>query len=303
MYTKFLYGRTSRKPDRKVLRAGTFFLFDTANLLASTGLRRAARTLEVISWDLASQGYRTLFFLERRSFDYVRARQDSVQDAAMLEAFARRGDVVLLDEECGGEKSEADDAMLQLAEVLPNSVCITRDKFLDYAAIHPGVVKSGRVRGYKVVRLDDAMYITIKGLKRAVVIDGIRSESAFAAIRSELEAKASPISDEWNVDDAGLCAKVDGARRAGRSKAKPSRRALAAIRDLALCSEDEDWDSRFLIDAKREARRIHSARRNIRLRARAIREGSSRLSHCSRKRREAAGIAVLGSRLGYGRIA
>ena len=303
MHTKFLYGRTSRKHDRKVLRTGTFFLFDTANLLASTGPSRAARTLEVISGDLASQGYRTIFFLERRSYNYVCVRQDSPRDAAMLRAFARREDVVLLDEESVGERSESDDAMLQIAEVLPNSVCITNDRFRDYAAIHPGIVKSDRVRGYKVLRLDDTMYITIQGLKRAVVIDGMWNESASAVARSEQEAKASPISDECNVDDAGLCAKVYGARRAGRSKAKPSRRALAAIRDIALCSGDDDWDNRSLLDAKREARRIHSARRNARLRARAIREGSWRSAHFSRKRLEAAGIAALEARLGCGSIA
>ena len=38
----------------------------------------------------------------------------------MLEAFVRRENFVLLGEEPGKERSESDDAMLQLAEVLPD---------------------------------------------------------------------------------------------------------------------------------------------------------------------------------------
>ncbi len=296
-------GHTNRKPDRKVLGAGTFFLFDTANLLATTRNRRAAHTLEVISRALAFQGYRALFFLERRSFDYVRARQDSAQDAAMLEAFARRGDVVLLDEESGGVRSEADDAMLQLAEVLPNSVCISNDRFRDYASIHPDILKSGRVRGYALMLIDDAMYIMIPGLRRAIVINDTRSESASAAVRLVPEVKTPPVSVEANADEYAPCAVASGARRTERPKVKPSKLKFAAIRDIAPRGGDDDWDSRLLLDAKMEARRIHSARRCARLRARAIREGSWRFAHFSRKRREAAGIAALGAQLGYGRIA
>ena len=299
MKINHFYTRTNRKPDRKVLGAGTFFLFDTANLLASTGYRRAARTLEVISGDLTSQGYRAVFFLERRSYNYARG-QGSLQDAAMLKAFAMRRDVVLIEEALGGERSESDDAMLQIAEVLPNSVCISNDRFRDYAAIHPGIVKSDRVRGYNLARIDDKMYITIPGLKRAVVINDMGSESASAAVRSVPEVKAPPVCVEANADEYAPCMVAAGARRQG---GKPSRRRLAAIRNTASHRGDDDWDSRLLLDAKMEARRIHSARRSARLRARAIREGSWRFAHFSRKRREAAGIAALGAQLGYGRIA
>ena len=303
MHSKFLYYHTSHKHDRKLLETGTFFLFDTANLLASTGYRRAARTLEVISWNLTSQGYRAVFFLERRSYNYARGQQGSLQDAAMLKAFARRGDVVLIEEALGGERSESDDAMLQLAEVLPNSVCISNDRFRDYASIHPDILKSGRVRGYNARRFNDAMYIMIPGLKRAVVIDGMWNEDVSAVDRPLPEVKAPPACVEAKADEYAPCAVAAGTRRAERPEAKPSKRKLADIRALALCSRDDDWDDRSLLDAKREARRIHSARRNVRLRARAIREGNWRLAHCSRKRREAAGIAALGARLGYGRIA
>ena len=303
MNVKHFYGCTNRKPDRKVLGAGTFFLFDTANLLATTGPRHAARTLEMISRALVSQGYRALFFLERRSFDYVRARQDSAQDAAMLEAFARRGDVVLLDEESGGVRSEADDAMLQLAEALPNSVCISKDRFRDYAAIHPGIVKSSRVRGYALMLIDDAMYIMIPGLRRAVVINDTRSESASAAVQLVPEVKTPPVSVEANVDEYAPCAVASGARRTERPKAKPSKLKFAAIRDIAPRGGDDDWDCRSQLEAKTKARRVHSARRSARLRARAIREGSWLSAHFSRKRCKAVEIAALGVRLGYGCVA
>ena len=74
------HGRRNLKHDRTVLRPGTVFLFDTANLLASTGLERAARTLEKVSENLASQGYKDVFFLEGRSYAYVCGRQGSAQD-------------------------------------------------------------------------------------------------------------------------------------------------------------------------------------------------------------------------------
>lgn len=303
MNVKHFYGCTNRKPDRKVLRAGTIFLFDTANLLATTGPRRAARTLEILSRDLASQGYRSVFFLERRSFDYLRAWQDSAQDAAMFEAFVRRGDVVLIDEESGGEKSEADDAMLQLAEVLPNSVCISKDRFRDYAAIHPGIVTSGRVRGYALVLIGDAMYIMIPGLRRAVVINDTRSESASAAVRLVPEVKTPPVSVEVNAVEYAPCAVASDARRTERPKVKPSKLKFAAIRDIAPRGGDDDWDCRSQLEAKTKARRVHSARRSARLRVRAIREGSWLSAHFSRKRREAAEIAALGALLGYGCVA
>ena len=297
-----LHGCRIRKQDRKVLPTGTFFLFDTANLLAGLGHKHAARTLEKVFENLVSQGYRVIFFLERRSYAYVCARQDSVQDITMFKAFAKREDFVLLDEERGGERSEADDVMLQLAEVLPDSVCISRDRFRDYAAIHPDVVKSGRVRRFRVLSLDNKMYIMIMGLKQAIVIDDMGNEAASTVARSVPEVKVSPISIERKVGDSGP--KVDGARRVGHPEVKSSKRALAAIRDLASYSRDDDYcDSSSLLDTKRKARLIHSARRYERLRARAIREGSWRFAHFSHKRREAAGIAALGAMLGYGRVA
>jgi hypothetical protein len=257
----------------------------------------------MVSENLASQGYRAVFFMERRSYVYVRGRQGSAQDSAMFKTFAGRKDFVLLDEDRGGERSESDDAILQLAEALPDSLCISNDRFRDYAAIHPDIVKSGRVRRFAVLRLDDKMYLIIMGLKRAVMIDRKGGTAVPVVARSVPEVRVSPISVKRNVVDSDLCAKVDGVRRARHPEVKSSKRALAAIRELASCNRDDDCDNRLLLDAKREARRIHSARRNVRLRARAIREGSWRFMHFSHKRREAAAIAALGVQFGYGRAA
>ncbi len=303
MIFKYQRSRRNRKHYRTVLRTGTFFLFDTANFLSRTGHERAARTLEEVSEQLASQEYRAVFFLERRAYDYACDQQGSAQDLAMLKAFAGRENFVLLGEERGEERSESDDAMLQLAEVLPNSVCISRDKFRDYAPIHPDIVKSGRIRGFTVLHLDNVKYIMIKGLKRAIMINDMRKEATTVVAWPVPEVKASPMNVKRDVDDSGLCAKVDGARCAGHPKVKSSKRALVAIRDLASCNRDDDLDSRSLLDDKKKERRTHSARRDERLLARAIREGSWQFAHFSHKRREAAGIAALGAMLGYGRVA
>ena len=314
-----------------MLPTGTYFLFDTANLLTDrlVGYKHAARILEAISRDLDSQGYRAVFFMEYRSFVHVCAKQDSAQDVDMFKVFAKRKNFVLLYEESGEERVEADEAILQIAEVRPDTVCISNDRFKDYAAIHPDIVMSGRVRMVNVVdNFAGTKYILIRGLKKPIEINvegnvaasvvawpvvpevkaspiSVKGNVAASVVAWPVvpEVKAPPISVEGNVDDSGRCAKVDGVRRARHPKAKSSRSALAKIQALSSCSRADDWDNRSLLEAKRKERRIQSARRNERLRARSIREGSWRFAHFSHKRYEAAVVTALGAQLGYGRVA
>ena len=296
----------SRKPEHNLLPSGTFFLIDTANLLGHTGPQHAARTLEAVSADLSAQGYRAVFFLEYRSYVWVRRRQDSEGDASLLDAFVGREDFALVDEDVGLGKSEADAIILQAAEALPGSVCLTKDKFKDYAGIHPDIIPC-RVRGFTVVKLDDRMLIAVSGLKRAISIDaaGLKttfgeSSVAFAAKDSQSGCAASVVRHRsGSVYADCVCTKRHAKRYAARITLKPSKKNLEEIRALVA----GDWDCHESFNEDREKRRVESDRRYRRIRIQAIREGRFHLPHFSSKHREEAGLAALGAMLNYGRVA
>lgn len=296
----------SRKPEHNLLPSGTFFLIDTANLLGHTGPQHAARTLGAVSADLSAQGYRAVFFLEYRSYVWVRRRQDSERDASLLDAFVGREDFALVDEDVGLEKSEADAIILQAAEALPGSVCLTKDKFMDYAGIHPNIIP-GRILGFTVVKLDDRMLIAVKGLKRAISIGAAGLKTTFEKSSLEHEANdsqrdcvASVVTRRSGSTSAGgVCSERSAKRYAARTVSKHSKKNLEDIRALVA----GDWDYREPLNDDREKRRAECERRYSRLRIQAIREGRFHLPHFSSKRREEAGLAALGAMLNYGRVA
>ena len=97
----------SRKPEHDLLQSGTFFLIDTANLLGYTGPLHAARTLESVSAGLTAQGYRAVFFLEYRSYVWVRCNQDSAIDVCGIDAFVSPTFYVRLDGELFSRRNAA----------------------------------------------------------------------------------------------------------------------------------------------------------------------------------------------------
>ena len=290
----------SRKPEHDLLPSGTFFLIDTANLLGYTGPLHAARTLESVSAGLTAQGYRAVFFLEYRSYVWVRCNQDSAIDVCGIDAFVKRADFVMVDEDDGSGKSEADSVILQVAEALPESVCLTKDKFKDYAGIHPEIVPE-RVMGFTVVKLDGRMLIAVNGLKSAISIDAVgikatfgKSPFAFGAMNSPRDFSASAVTRRAGsvyADDVYL--KRSAKRTAMRTATKHSKKNLEAIRALA----GDDWDRRDSLEHDQGKRRVECERRYCRLRIQAIREGRFQLPHFSAKHREAVGLVALGARL------
>lgn len=302
MKKKFFDRFINRKPERKLLPMGTCFLIDAANLLGWTGPQHAARTLEAMFSGLVSQGYKALFFMEYRSYVWIRSRQGSHVDVALFDAFVDRDEFTLIEEDVWGEKTEADDRILQVAESLPGSVCLTKDRFDDYDGIHQDIVRSGRVLDFTVVKYEDRMFIAASGLCRAVVINGSDLKTLFGkpTIKQEVDASSSNLA---GIEDSSCSAHVlvdDGCSRrsmrcAARTAMKPSKRSLEAVRAIAVSDVDGCTSS----GCDREKCHVEAERRYRRLRVQAIRDGDFSLSHFSLKRRRAADIAALGARIVY----
>ena len=160
-----------RKTDYKPIPQGTVFLWDVANLFGKIGPEDAAWRLGSIARSLETQGYRSLFFIERRSLTWAMHNQLSASDAAALDEFARRDDFSVVADGGKGRRDEADCTILQVAEAIPNSVCVSHDHYGDYAKAHPGIVGTERVRSFTVSRLDGKLMISVSGLKRAIVVE------------------------------------------------------------------------------------------------------------------------------------
>ena len=210
----------SRKPDHQPIPEGTVFLWDVANLFGRTGPEKAAWQLESISRSLAEQGYRSLFFIERRSLSWAKHNQLSAADVEALEMFARRDDFSVVADGGKDRKDEADCAILQVAEAIPNSICVSHDHYSDYAKVHSGIVGTDRVRSFAVTRLDGKLLICVSGLKSAIVVEPRQEEMAPAS-----EAVTTPEVANTSVADArgegihtGLFAVADEYVRRGDAK-------------------------------------------------------------------------------------
>lgn len=205
----------ARKPAYRPLAKGTTLLLDTANLIGKLGPEHAAARLGAVVRTLEERGYKALLFWEYRSLGWTLGHQVSIGDAAALEEFARTGNVSLV-------REEADLALLQAAQALPDSVVVTGDRLADYADAFPGIVATSRHRSFSVVRVDGSVLLTIFGLKDAIVITD--------PVASEPEGATEPESAEWTleVDEEVL------QRRAARPQVEYCRHGLLGVADDCL---------------------------------------------------------------------
>ena len=181
-----------RKPEFQPIPAGTMLLVDASNLLGVTGAEHAARILRGMSHALREQGYKPVLFIERRCLTWARCNQVSWDEEDELAEFAARADVVVVED--GGRKDggEADCAMLQMAEVFEDSVCLTQDRFLDYANVHPSIVGTRRVRPFSVAMLEGRIIVLVSGLVRAIAID-VRDSGVLSVEKDEREITQPPV--------------------------------------------------------------------------------------------------------------
>ena len=285
-----------RKPEFQPIAQGTVFLWDAANLLGAVGAENAVQTFNAIAGALSEQGYKAMFFIERRCLTWARCNQRTVDDASALDAFARRGDVVVV-EDGGKSVAEADSAILQMAEALPNSVCVSRDRFCDYAHAYPGIVGTDRVRTFSVARLAGKTLILLNGIAHAIAVEERPVASAPSVDVPDERKGLLAVADE--------CLRHGDAPHAERIYAKVAKNDPAAYRALADMYRE---GSAVPADGKKAARYERLAResekrqrarsvRDHRLRAESLRCGLSVLGgHFSARRRKALGFAVFADR-------
>ena len=315
-----------RKPSFVPIAVDTMLLWDASNLLGVVGAENAARTFGAIAGSMSEQGYKTMFFIERRCLTWALHNQRSTDEADALDAFARRGDVVVVGDG-GNGTGEADCAILQMAEALPGSVCVTRDRYEDYACTYPGIVGTDRIRSFSVAKADGKSMILVNGLAHAIVVEDGRKKTAIAPSvpavgvqtpKSMVSLVVAPVvtspaerqTPSTEVDNAsghsGLFAVADERVRCGdtqgavRLYAKVAKRNPVAYRVLAaMYREGHSVD----VDKKKALHYEHLARtsekrcrerslRERRMRAEAIRGGRYSVDHFAAKRRKALGLAI-----------
>ena len=161
-------GEMQGKAPYRPAASGTYFLFDLANLLGKFGSDHASGLIRTIERDLADSGYHAMFFIEQRALTWALCNQPSDEERRDLEALCNRADLVT---KTFGRRDEADLPMLQVASVVPESVCVTCDRLRDYAGTFPEIVGTDRVKSFTVSRLGGKAIVSVPGLRRPLVID------------------------------------------------------------------------------------------------------------------------------------
>ena len=315
-----------RKPDFVPIAAGTTFLWDAANLLGMAGVENAARTFSAISDSMSKQEYKTMFFIERRCLTWALHNQSSAEEAAELDAFSRQGNVVVVGDG-GSGLGEADCAILQMAEALPGSICVTRDRYEDYAHVYPGIVGTNRIRSFSAVKMSDKTMVLVDGVAHALTLEcGPKLDEVGPSAPSAEEwtqtPTASPVADsaiEVPAQTAkfiiagkrrGLfavadeCARRGDAQGAARLYARVAKRDPAAYYSLAEMYREGRAvraDSKKARHYERLARASEKRRRECslrerRMRAEAIRSDRHSVAHFAAKRRAALSLAIFGER-------
>ncbi len=319
-----------RKPAYQPIESGTVFLWDTANLLGATGAENAAQTFKTIAQTLTGQGYKALFFIERRCLTWALCNQRTEDEVAELDAFVRQGDVVVV-EDGGNGAGEADCAILQMAEALPGSVCVTRDHYEDYAHVYPDIVGTNRIRSFSVAKTCGKTMILVNGITHAIVVENGQGQVGVAPNASNVSVSAPetlpvvpqvvapiaakvvvPVAETGNsirhrsglLRAAGECVRRGDAQGAVRIYEKVAKREPAAYRALAEMyrgGKGVPVDGKKATRYERLARKSEKSRRarnmrERRLRAEAIRGNRHAIGHFAIKRREALDLAIFGER-------
>lgn len=322
--------RHPRKSAYQPIAPGTVFLWDMANLLGATGAENAAQTFKAIVQTLSGQGYKALFFIERRCLTWALCNQRTEDEAAELDAFVRQGDVVVV---AGGGNGagEADSAILQMAEALPGSVCVTCDHYEDYAHAYPNIVGTSRMRSFSVAKACGKTMILVNGITHAIVVENGQGQVGVAPNASNVSVSAPealpvvpqtvapvvakvavPVAETGNsirhrsglLRAAGECVRRGDAQGAVRIYEKVAKRDPAAYRALAEMyrgGKGVPVDGKKATRYERLARKSEKSRRarnmrERRLRAEAIRDNRHAIGHFAIKRREALDLAIFGER-------
>lgn len=158
---------SAQKPKFKPISPRSTLLFDFANVLGQIEPKYAIDMLESIECDLTAAGYNVLFFIERRAMVWAMRNQESYEDEIRLrDLFSRKERVTVVT----GFGSKADLTILQIASFMPDSVCVSCDRFDDYAEAFPGIVGTNRVRAFSVTYTGGTSVLCVDGLTMPIAV-------------------------------------------------------------------------------------------------------------------------------------
>jgi len=166
----------NRKPTYRPVARGTTFLVDTANLIGAIGPEQAALRLGNLERMMTACGHAVVFFWEHAAYTWTKAQQATEAEKQALKAFVARENVSLI-------SGESDLAILQAAEVTPNSICLTRDRLNDYAETYPKIVGSSRHHAFSVVKVAGMVTLSVFGLKNAIVLSKVAPRTKSGSVR------------------------------------------------------------------------------------------------------------------------
>lgn len=280
------------KPEFRPLATGTILLLDCANLFGVLRPEHAAHKLRTIGEALRRLGYGVAFFLEKRTKTWLLKHQSSAADEDALVAFCREPNVMLVE-------GEADLPILQVARVLTDSVCVSRDHFGNYASVFRDIADSPRRRSFACIMIGEVEALCIDGLAEAILLvppsgetpDGDGTERTTSETGPETpDGEAAEEPDEPAADEAEVAALVRrGLRMMEKGEAErceryigrmaPTRaegyRAMAEIYETGLGGNpDAKKAKKYRRMAERDERRQRQcARRRVRLYAQWVESG------------------------------
>lgn len=203
-------GQPPRKPVFAPCPEGTTFLFDLSNFLGAVAGRRGADWVDAIEKSLTASGYSVLFFVERRCLAWARHQQVTELDVDRLLTLEKRSDRVSV---IFG-RGEADLAMLQVADAVPGSVCISRDSFRDYGAAFPAIVGSDRVKSFTLANVAGKRVLSIDGVRDPISLEDPEPTPAVAEAETVGTEPAKPAvstnQDSASADHADSAAVDEG---------------------------------------------------------------------------------------------
>lgn len=197
----------SSKPQFAPIPVGSTLLIDFSNLLGGFKTEGnpaswAIPLLESVETQLTTAGYRVHFFMEERTLTWVSTNQRDLDAKKHFQKLCSRKNSVTV---VCGKNTEADHPLLQTADALPDSVCVSRDRFRDYANAYPRVVGTERHRTFTVMRVAGHTLLSIDGIKNAILvrqqvchapeakIATCMPQKSEAPARSESNAEAIPV--------------------------------------------------------------------------------------------------------------
>ena len=159
----------AKKQEFVPLPAGTQLLIDLPNLIGELEADHCAEWMRAIESSRLNSGYGVKFFTEERSMRWAIDHQRTRKEERDLKDICECKNLVTI---IHGDKEEADLAIMQTASVIPNSVCVSCDKYRDYAKAYPNIVGTQRVRPFTTSTIFGNKMLHITGILDPIVLPG-----------------------------------------------------------------------------------------------------------------------------------